>query len=129
MTTETKNPPGFLFQLTCDCGNGKTIAVSGNWSADVGIEKINGDIDLINQAFDRQRAKHEAPLIEERIEGTENQMVQLMGDMEIYDKQHPPGAKHRSEEHVNKMRAQLASLKVAIARGEVTLAETRQRAK
>ena len=119
--------PGFLFQMTCDIGNGKNISISGNWPVGVDIEAINADVDMFNEAFDRQRAKHEAPLIEERLEGTRQQLESMLSDKEVYLKKHHEKA--RDAALMNKMDQQIAQMRVAIARGEITLAQTQLKAK
>ncbi len=123
--SDTKTP-GYLFHLVCDTGNGKQLQVSTNFPSDTTIEAMNAEVDKINTVMDRLRAKHECPLIEERLEGTRQQLESQETDLELYLKKY--GEKARDAAQVNKMQQQIAALKVAIARGEITLAETRLKA-
>lgn len=128
MTDATK-APGYLFQITCDCGNGKNLHVSGNFPVGADSAHMNGEVDKINAVFDRQRAKHEVPLIEERIEGTKQQLESREADLELLIKQHPNlNDKSPIHSNINKAKAEIAALKVSVVRGEITLAETRQKA-
>lgn len=123
--SETTKPVGYLFQMTCDCGNGKQLHVSGNFPVDATTAYMNTEIDKIDAAFDRQRAKHELPLIAERIEGTRQQLESRESDLEQLIKQHPnPRDNSPVNSTIHKAKAEIAALKVAIARGEITLAET-----
>jgi hypothetical protein len=123
MTTETKAAPGYLFQMTCDFGNGKNMVVSGNWPVGVEIDTINADIDKFNKAFDRQRAIHEIPLLREKIEGTKLEIQSREEDLDLFLKTHP-SPKGPIAQNVNKMKHEIVALKIALTRGEIVLAET-----
>lgn len=123
--SDTKTP-GYLFHLVCDTGNGKQLQVSTNFPADASIATMNAEVDKINEVMDRLRAKHEVPLIEERLEGTRQQLESQEADLELYLKKY--GEKSRDQANVNKMQQQIAALRVSIARGEITLAQTRVKA-
>lgn len=125
--SETKAPVGYLFQMTCDCGNGKNLVVSGNFDVGADAGTMNGEVDKINAVFDRQRAKHEAPLIEERVEGAKQQLESQEADLAAFRESHP-NLKTLDKQTVRKMELQIASSKVAITRGEITLAETQLKA-
>ena len=127
MNNETKAPVGYLFQMTCDCGNGKTLHVSGNYAQDATAADMNAEIDKINDTFDRMRAKHEVPLIEERLEGTRLELESHQADLETFRRVHPH-PKALDEQSMRKQEHKIASLKVAIARGEITLAQTKLKA-
>lgn len=126
--SETKAPVGYLFQMTCDTGNGKHLTISGNFGIDADAATMNTEVDKINVVFDRLRAMHEAPLIAERIEGSKGQLESLIADLAQYNKKHPDTAKHRDESLVFKMEANIAAARVNIAKGEVLLAETQLKA-
>jgi hypothetical protein len=125
----SKTPVGYLFQMTCDTGNGKHLTISGNFALDATTDTMNAEVDKIGVVFDRLRAQHEMPLILERIEGTEGQLQQMEDDLELYMKKHPEGAKHREESMINKMQAGIAALKVNIAKGQLAYAEAQLKAK
>jgi hypothetical protein len=125
----SKTPVGYLFQMTCDTGNGKHLTVSGNFALDADTGTMNAEIDKIGVVFDRLRAKHELPLILERIEGTQGTLQQMQDDLELYEKKHPEGAKHRDEAMINKMRANIAAINVNIAKGQIAYAEAQLKAK
>lgn len=127
MTPENTKTPGYLFHLVCDTGNGKQLQVSTNFPADASVATMNSEVDKINEVMDRLRAKHEVPLIEERLEGTREQLESQSADLEQYMKKY--GEKARDQAQVNKMQQQIAALRVAIAKGEITLAQTRLKAK
>lgn len=127
-TKDDSTTPGYLFQFTCDIGNGKSINVSGNYPVGASTEFMNEEIDKIDAAFDRKRAQHEAPLIEERVEGTRMQIESRESDLELFLKAHP-NIKGAMEANVNKMRQEIVVLKIQLARGEITLAQTRAKAK
>ena len=127
MSNETKAPVGYLFQMTCDCGNGKTLHVSGNYALGATAADMNAEIDKINDTFDRMRAKHEVPLIEERLEGTRIELESKVGDLETFRRTHP-NPKVLDQQNMRKQEHNIASLKVAIARGEITLAQTKLKA-
>lgn len=124
-----KAPVGYLFQMTCDTGNGKHLTISGNFGVGDTVAFMNTEVDKVGLVMDRLRAQHELPLIEERIEGTRGQLESQVADLQRYDRQHPVGAKHRDEGLIDKMNANIAMLRVNIAKGEIALAQAQLKAK
>jgi hypothetical protein len=123
--SDTKEAPGYLFQFTCDCGNGRQLTVSGNFDKGAEVPSMNAEVDKLSIVFDRLRAQHEAPLIVERLEGSRGQLESMVNDLEQYHKKHPkPDASL-----VLKMEAQIAAARVNIAKGEILLAQTQLKAK
>jgi len=136
MSEATKAAPGYLFQLTCDCGNGKNIVVSFNPNFDDDLAALNARVDLVNAIFDRQRAKHEAPLLEEKIEGTKQQIEAFEAELEAYVATHAEpsragqkGPKILDQGLVDNLKLKIKHAQVALARGEITYMETLERAK
>jgi hypothetical protein len=118
--------PSYLFQLTCDCGNGKTLVVSFNADSKSTAGDLHGEVDKINAVFDRQRAKHEAPLLEERVEGTRLEIERLETELGQYRVKHP--GKSLDQNLVSKLELQIKSAKIALARGEITYEKTLKQA-
>lgn len=126
-TKDSTTTAGYLFQFTCDIGNGKSINVSGNFDKGASTADMNAEVDKIDAAFDRKRAQHEAPLLEERTEGIRMQIESREADLELFEQQHP-GAKGQFASNVNKMKQEIVMLQIQLARGQITLAQTQKRA-
>jgi hypothetical protein len=118
--------PSYLFQLTCDCGNGKNLVVSFNADNKASAAELNAEVDKLNVVFDRQRAKHDAPLLEERVEGTRLEIERLETELEQYRVKHPGRA--LDQNLVSKLELQIKSAKIALARGEITYEKTLKQA-
>lgn len=126
-TKDDSTTVGYLFQFTCDIGNGKNLHVSGNFDKGASTAEMNAEVDKIDAAFDRKRAQHEAPLIEERLEGMRMQLESREADLALFLEQHP-NLKGMHEANVNKMRQEIVLLNIQKTRGEITLAQTRAKA-
>lgn len=126
MTETTKPEAGFLFQYTSDLGDGTNLSVSGNWPKGATPGEMNPTVDAIKTVFMRLRAQHEVPLIKDRIAGTQGQLAQLEIDYAEHMRKHE---KARDAKMTARMEMGIADLKVNIAKGEIALLETIEKAK
>lgn len=127
MTDTAKPEPGFLFHYTADLGDGTRLDISGNWPKGASKELMMEQTDTIKAVFSRLRAQHEIPLIQERIDGTKAQLEQKEADYAAYmEGRH---SKATDKAMVARLQLEITTLKIAITKGEITLAETIERAK
>jgi hypothetical protein len=73
-TKETK-PVGYIFDTSYDLGNGKTVAIHGNFPVGFSAREMSAELDIVFDAMDHQRLKRlEIPAVRGKIEEQKNRL-------------------------------------------------------
>lgn len=129
-------PPGVTdkailgnFTLTAQLPNGRSMNVAGYMYEGESLESLNGRLDLMQEAIERQRHRCEIPELEARRE----QMVQQLDSVrsiiaELEEKQRGAHLSSQEKLNLNTMRENIRKINGDIEKGGVAIAEAKKKA-
>jgi hypothetical protein len=118
--TDEKKDVGYLFQVSCDLGNGRNCVISGNFDKQASKDLMGHELDKINTVLERQRAAAEVPLLETELALRNERLRGVQEEFERLNAKQIAGEKLTSQDKMNlqNFQASITGAKADIERGQ-----------
>jgi hypothetical protein len=116
--------PGYIFQAQHELGNGKQIAIHGNFAIGASVKDMFEEMDKVLDAMELQHTKRlKIPAIKGKLEEQKNALEQAEKDMGQYALKEQAGKlKGQEESQYRVLEKNISIYKEAIPEGEELLA-------